>query len=180
MDVKDVVGRLLEKIKNYSHDNLIPPIMGYFNDVVETATKKFTDLRRRLQLNKHHLEVLRKMKSNGKMPRYLKLETPKIKAELFSDEVTAELTTKYQATLKQASEDLLDPTIQARLNSDAKLRQEADQIIEDVRTYAMQKWMDAQPLRLTMIAGITSYQSTPYAMAPNSRCRYRQSSSAVR
>ncbi len=83
MDFKDVVGRLLEKIENNSHDNLIPPIMGYSNDVVETATKKFADPRRRLQLNKHHLEVLRKMKSNGKMPRYLKLETPKIKAELF-------------------------------------------------------------------------------------------------
>ncbi len=82
------------------------------------------------------------MKSNGKMPRYLILESPKIKAELFSDEITAELTTKYQATLKQASEDLLDLTIQARLNSDAKLRQEADQIIEDVRTYTMQNgWM---------------------------------------
>ena len=144
MDVKDVVGRLLEKIENTSHDNLIQPIMVYFNDVVETATKKFADLRRRLQLNKHHLEVLRKMKSNGKIPRYLKLETPRIKAELFSDEVTAELTTKYQTTLKQASEDLLDLTIEARLNSDAKLRQEADQILEDVRTYAMQKWMEAQ------------------------------------
>jgi hypothetical protein len=144
MNVKDVVGRLLEKIENNSHDNLIPPIMGYFNDVMETATKTFAGLRRRLQLNKHHLEVLRKMKSNGKMSRCLKLESPKIKAELFSDEVTAEYTTKYQATLKQASEDLLDLTIQARLNSDAKLRQEAAQIIEDVRTYAMQKWMDAQ------------------------------------
>jgi hypothetical protein len=144
MDVKDVVGRLLEKIENTSHDNLIQPIMVYFNDVVETATKKFADLRRRLQLNKHHLEVLRKMKSNGKIPRYVKLETPRMKAELFSDEVTAELTTKYQTTLKQASEDLLDLTIEARLNSDAKLRQEADQILEDVRTYAMQKWMEAQ------------------------------------
>jgi hypothetical protein len=144
MDVKDVVGRLLEKIENTSHDNLIQPIMVYFNDVVETATKKFADLRRRLQLNKHHLEVLRKMKSNGKIPRYLKLETPRIKAELFSDEVTAELTTKYQTTLKQASEDLLDHTIEARLNLDAKLRQEADQILEDVRTYDMQKWMEAQ------------------------------------
>jgi hypothetical protein len=72
------------------------------------------------------------------------LETLKIKAELFSDELTAELTSKYQATLKKASEDLLDLTIQACLNADAKLRQEADQIIEDVKTYAMQKWMDAQ------------------------------------
>ena len=85
------------------------------SDVVETATKKFADLRRRLQLHKHHLEVLHKMKSNGKMPRYLRLETPKIKAELFSDEVTAEVTTRYQATLKQASEDLLDLTIQGAL-----------------------------------------------------------------
>ncbi len=58
MDVKDVVGRLLEKIENHSHDNRIPPIMGYFNDVVGTATKKFAYLRRRLQLNTHHLEVL--------------------------------------------------------------------------------------------------------------------------
>ncbi len=95
-------------------------------------------------MNKHHLEVLLKMKSSGKMPRYLKLETPSIRTELFSDEVTAELTTKYQATLKQASEDLLDLTIEVRLSLDAKLRQEVGQIIKDVRTYAMQKWMDAQ------------------------------------
>ena len=113
MNVKDVVGRLLGKIENTSHDNLIQPIMVYFNDVVETATNKHADLRRRLQLNKHHLEVLRKMKSNGKMPRYLKLETPRIKADLFSEEVAAELTTNYQATLKQASEVLLDLTIEA-------------------------------------------------------------------
>ena len=144
MNVKDVVGRLLGKIENTSHDNLIQPIMVYFNDVVETATNKYADLRRRLQLNKHHLEVLRKMKSNGKMPRYLKLETPRIKADLFSEEVAAELMTNFQVTLKQASEALLDLTIEARLNSDAKLRQEADKMIEDVRSYAMQKWMDVQ------------------------------------
>jgi hypothetical protein len=144
MNAKEVVGRLLGKIENTSHDNLIQPIMVYFNDVVETATDMFADLRRRLQLNKHHLEVLRKMKSNGKIPRYLKLETPRIKSDLFSDEAAAELTTNYQATLKQASEVLLDLTIAARLNTDAKLRQEADKIMEEVRKCAMEKWMDAQ------------------------------------
>ncbi len=83
MDIKDVVKRLEEKIENISHDNLIPPIMGYFNDVLETATNMFADLRRRLQLNKHHLEVLCKMKSKGKMQCYLKSESPKLKLSYF-------------------------------------------------------------------------------------------------
>lgn len=144
MNVKDVINRLLGKVDNDSHDNLIQPIMVYYNDVMEMATNMYADLRRRFQLNKHHLEVLRKMKSNGKIPRYLILETPKIRSDLFSVEVAEELRTTYHATLKQASEVLLELTIEARVNTDAKLRQEADKIIEDVRHSAMQKWMEAQ------------------------------------
>jgi hypothetical protein len=144
MNVKDVINRLLGKVDNDSHDNLIQPIMVYYNDVMETATNMFADLRRRFQLNKHHLEVLRKMKSNGKIPRYLTLETPRISSDLFSAEVAEELRTTYHASLKQASEALLDLTIEARVNTDAKLRQEADKLIEDVRISAMQKWMEAQ------------------------------------
>ena len=144
MNVKDVINRLLGKVNNDSHDNLIQPIMVYYNDVMEMATNMYADLRRRFQLNKHHLEVLRKMKSNGKIPRYLILETPKIRSDLFSVEVAEELRTTYHATLKQASEVLLELTIEARVNTDAKLRQEADKIIEDVRHSAMQKWMEAQ------------------------------------
>jgi hypothetical protein len=144
MNAKCVVGRLQGRIDNNSHDNLIQPIMVYFNDVMEMATDKFADLRRRFQLNKHHLEVLRKMKSNSKIPRYLALDTPKVNTNLFSVEVAEELRTNYQATLKQASESLLDITIEARASTDAKLRREAEKIIEDVRTSAMQKWMEAQ------------------------------------
>ena len=144
MNVKDVINRLLGKVNNDSHDNLIQPIMVYYNDVMEMATNMYADLRRRFQLNMHHLEVLRKMKSNGKIPRYLILETPKIRSDLFSVEVAEELRTTYHATLKQASEVLLERTIEARVNTDAKLRQEADKIIEDVRHSAMQKWMEAQ------------------------------------
>ena len=144
LNVKDVINRLLGKVDNDLHDNLIQPIMVYYNDVMEMATNMYADLRRRFQLNKHHLEVLRKMKSNGKIPRYLILETPKIRSDLFSVEVAEELRTTYHATLKQASEVLLELTIEARVNTDAKLRQEADKIIEDVRHSAMQKWMEAQ------------------------------------
>ncbi len=119
MNAKCVVGRLQVRIgDNNLHDNLIQPIIVYFNDVtvMEMATNKFADLRRRFQLNKHHLEVLRKMKSNSnlKVPRYLALNTPKINTNLFSVEVAEELRTNYQATLKQASESLLDITIEAR------------------------------------------------------------------
>jgi hypothetical protein len=111
---------------------------------MEMATNMYADLRRRFQLNMHHLEVLRKMKSNGKIPRYLILETPKIRSDLFSVEVAEELRTTYHANLKQAGEVILELTIEARDNTDAKLRKEADKIIEDVRHSAMQKWMEAQ------------------------------------
>ncbi len=125
MNAKCVVGRLPWRINNNSYDNLIQPIMVYFNDVMEMATNKFAYLRRRFYLNKHHLEVLRKMKSNNKVPRYLALNTPKINTNLFSVEVAEdsceELRTNYQATLKQARESLLDITIEARANTDAKL-----------------------------------------------------------
>jgi hypothetical protein len=46
-DVKDVIGRLLGKISNDTDDNLIPPIMGYFEDIVDMATKQFVDIKRR-------------------------------------------------------------------------------------------------------------------------------------
>ena len=52
MNVTDVIGRLLGETDNNSHDNLF--------DVVETATKMFADLKRRFQLNQHHVDVLRK------------------------------------------------------------------------------------------------------------------------
>jgi hypothetical protein len=65
-DVKDVIGRLLGQISNDTDDNLIPPIMGYFEDIVDMATKQFVDIKRRFNLNEHHTDVTRKMKQAGK------------------------------------------------------------------------------------------------------------------
>jgi hypothetical protein len=62
---------------------------------------------------------LRKLKSNGKVSRHLALETfPKApRFNIFSLEVDAGLMTTYPATLRRASEVLLDLTIQARTPS---------------------------------------------------------------
>ncbi len=65
-DVKDVIGRLLGKISNDTDDNLIPPIMGYFEDIVDIETKQFVDIKRRFNLNEHYTDVTLKMKQAGK------------------------------------------------------------------------------------------------------------------
>ena len=143
-DVKDVIGRLLGKISNDTDDNLIPPIMGYFEDIVDMATKQFVDIKRRFNLNGHHTDVTRKMKQAGKIPHFLSLTTPKVSTDLFPADTATELEASYKTVLKRTSEELLDLTIAARENMDAKLRREAETVMVDIRQAAMQKWMDAQ------------------------------------
>ena len=143
-DVNDVIGRLLCKISNDTDDNLIPPIMGYFEDIVDTATKQFVDIKRRFVLNEHHTDVTRKMKQAGKIPHFLLPTAPKVNTDLFPADASAELEASYKIVLKRTSEELLDLTIAVRENIDAKLRREAETVLEDIRQAAMQKWMDAQ------------------------------------
>ena len=135
-DVNDVIGRLLGKISNDTDDNLIPPIMGYFEDIVDTATKQFVDIKRRFVLNEHHTDVTRKMKQAGKIPHFLLLTAPKVNTDLFPADASAELEASYKIVLKRTSEELLDLTIAARENIDAKLRREAETVLEDIRQAA--------------------------------------------
>jgi hypothetical protein len=118
--------------------------MGYFEDIVDMATKQFVDIKRRFNLNEHHTDVTRKMKQAGKIPHFLSLTTPKVSTDLFPADTATELEASYKTVLKRTSEELLDLTIAARENMDAKLRREAETVMVDIRQAAMQKWMDVQ------------------------------------
>ena len=106
---QDVIKRLLAS--NYSHDN---PMMLWRQRhkcflISGVSPVEYAPLGC----------LLRKLKSNGKVPPHLALETfPKApRINIFSLEVDTELMTTYQTTLRQESEALLDLTIQARTPS---------------------------------------------------------------
>jgi hypothetical protein len=84
------------------------------------------------------------MNQAGKIPHFLSLTTPKVNTDLFPADAATELEASYKTVLKRTSEELLDLTITARENMDAKLRREAETVMVDILQAAMQKWMDVQ------------------------------------
>ena len=92
--------------------------------------------------NDHHLEVLKKSKADGKLPKFLKLNPAKVR--FFPEEETKSLTQKYQQALDEAAAKMLDYTLTERESLGAKLCSEAEKLSDEVETEAMTKWMESQ------------------------------------
>ncbi len=71
--------------------------MGYFKDIVDTATQKVVDFKHRFILNEHHTDVTRKMKPAGKFPQFLLLTTPKVNTDFFLADVAEGLEVSYNS-----------------------------------------------------------------------------------
>ncbi len=93
------------------------------------------------------MDVTRKMKQAGKIPHFHLLAAPKVNLDIFPANAAAELEASYKNVLKRTREELFDLTIAARENLDAKIRGEAETVLEDIRQAAMQKLTDAQQVR---------------------------------
>ena len=145
MNSKEVIDRLIGSRPNdATGDHIIEPIMEYFEEVVLSATKQFTNIQRRYSDNKHHLEVLLNCKRTGHTPRFLKLNTPEIDSAIFPEERIKDVKADIQAILDKASEGALDRIIRERESIDASLRQEAEKTIKAVKESAKNEWMEAQ------------------------------------
>jgi hypothetical protein len=145
MSSKEVIERLRgEKANEPEGDHLIQPIMAYYKDIVSSTQKLFAEHKKKFNSNLHHWNVLLSAKASNKVPKFLQMDTPVLKTELFPDGDISNLKTEFRSILDKAAESMVKATIQEREKIDAKLRREAVELVDVVRESAMKKWMDAQ------------------------------------
>ena len=145
MSSKEVIERLRgEKANEQEGDHLIQPIMAYYKDIVSSTQKLFAKHKKKFNSNLHHWNVLLSARASKKVPKFLQMDTPVLKTELFPDGNISNLKTEFRTILDKAAESMVDATIQEREKIDAKLRREAVELVDVVRESAMKKWMDAQ------------------------------------
>jgi hypothetical protein len=71
MEYEQVSRRLLEIEENTGQDQVPPPIIQYYKDIVDFASNKFAELQQQLITNEYHLNVLTKARDEGKLPAFL-------------------------------------------------------------------------------------------------------------
>jgi hypothetical protein len=142
MEYEQVSRRLLEIEENTGQDQVPPPIIQYYKDIVDFASNKFAELQQQLITNEYHLNVLTKARDEGKLPVFLKMKP--IKVRFFPEEQAISLTQKYQKILDEASAKMLGCTLEERQSYGAKLCEEAEKLSNEVEKEAMTKWMEAQ------------------------------------
>ena len=142
MDYNDVARRLLGRIENDGPDQLPPAIIQYFEEIVDFASNKFADLRQQLSHNEHHYSVLKRAKDEGKLPHFLQLKSLEVK--FFPEDEAADLHQQYRKILDEAATQMLNSTLRKRESLGKKLRQRAEDLIEEVEKEAMSKWIEAQ------------------------------------
>ncbi len=76
------------------------------------------------------------MKQAVKIQHFLSLTTPKVSTDLFPADAATELMASFKTVLKRTSEELLDLTIAAREDMDAKLCREAETVMVDIHSHA--------------------------------------------
>jgi hypothetical protein len=145
MSSKEVIERLRgEKANEAEGDHLIQPIMAYYKDVVSSTQKLLAEHKKKFNSNLHHWNVLLSSRASKKVPKFLMMDAPVLKPELFPDGDISNLKTEFRSILDKAAELMVEATIQEREKIDARLRREAVELLDVVRESAMKKWMDAQ------------------------------------
>lgn len=145
MSSKEVIERLRgEKANEAEGDHLIQPIMAYYKDVVSSTQKLLAEHKKKFNSNLHHWNVLLSSRASKKVPKFLMMDAPVLKPELFPDGDISNLKTEFRSILDKAAELMVEATIQEREKIDARLRREAVELLGVVRESAMKKWMDAQ------------------------------------
>ena len=139
---EEVCRWLLGEEDNVSPNQLPAAIIRCYSKIVDYASKKFADLQKRLDDNEHHICVLERAKENGKTPNFLMLKPPEVR--LFPEESAANLQQRYRKILDAAAQEMLRCTLKERYLLRAKLCKEAEELIEDVKSESVTKWMEAQ------------------------------------
>jgi len=142
MTYEEVGRRLLGEDDDVGPNQLPAAIIRCYSEIVDYASKKFADLQERLDDNEHHIGVLERAKENGKTPNFLMLKPPEVR--LFPDESAANLQQIYRKVLDAAAQEMLRYTMIERYLLRAKLCKEAEELIEDVKSESVTKWMEAQ------------------------------------
>ena len=127
---------------NVGPDKIPAEIIQYFSDIVDFASTKFADLQTDVDGNEHHIKVLERAKESGKPPKFLILNPPEIR--FFPEDLAKSLRDNFRKTLDNASLEMLECTLKQRYLLRARLRREAEKVLEDVEAEATEKWMEAQ------------------------------------
>lgn len=142
MDYRDLARRLRKEHENTGPNEIPESIFLCFEETVEFARGKVASVQHRLRENEHHTEVLSRAKANGKIPRFLQLEVPRVC--YFEEESRKSIENTLRQKLEKASTEMLDCILNERNQLKEKLIQEAEQLSDELRTYAMEKWMEFQ------------------------------------
>jgi hypothetical protein len=86
--------------------------------------------------------VLKRAKNEGKLPHFLQLKSLEVK--FFPEDEAADLHQQYRKILDEAATQMLNSTLRKRESLGKKLRQRAEDLIEEVEKKAMSKWIEAQ------------------------------------
>ena len=125
---------------------------------MEFARGKVASVQHRSRENEHHTEVLSRAKANGKIPRFLQLEVPRVC--YFEEESRKSIENTLRQKLEKASTEMLDCILNERNQLKEKLIQEAEQLSDELK---LTPWTNGWSSRIHGMAGIIFILSKAYS-----------------
>lgn len=142
MDYREVESRLSGNAENSGPEIIPEHILKCFADMVDFTEEKIKNLLERIDDNDHHITVLSQNKDSGKAPHFLMLKSPKIR--YLEEEEALNVESRFRIILEKTSRELLDSILDERIKFRKKLCVEVEKMVEELRSGAMQIWMDSQ------------------------------------